>query len=260
MARGRTLSKLLNDLRAECGLSLNPAHNAGQRDVQVHQLQRMQDWLYEDFAWPHLRVERAIELQVGQRRYSLPPDLNLERIEQIQYRANGVWCRLAAGIDPQHFAVFDSDAGQTSWPVQRWRIWEDDQIELWPVPDQAFDAGTLEGALKVIGTRKLRPFVDDNDTADLDDRLLVLYASAEVLAAAGSKTAALKLQQAQRLYDTFRADLTPRRVIRMFGEAQPSKGLRGPPPVHYRVTEVEVPVPGPGGDEPDIITPVPGEF
>jgi len=241
MARGRTLSKLLNDLRAECGLSLNPAHNAGQRDVQVHQLQRMQEWLYEDFAWPHLRVERAIELQVGQRRYSLPPDLNLERIEQIQYRANGVWCRLAAGIDPAQFAVFDSDAGQTSWPVQRWRIWEDDQIELWPVPDRAFDPATLEGALKVVGTRKLKPLVDDNDTADLDDRLLVLYVSAEVLAAAGSKTAALKLQQAQRLYDTFRADLTPRRVIRMFGEARPDKGLRGPPPVHYRTTEV----PGP---------------
>lgn len=258
MARGRTLSKLLDDLRAECGLSLNPAHNAGQRDVQVHSLQRMQDWLYEDFAWPHLRVERAIELQVGQRRYSLPPDLNLERIEQIQYRANGVWRRLDAGIDPQHFAVFDSDAGQTSWPVQRWRIWEDDQIELWPVPDQAFDPVSLEGALKVIGTRKLRPLVDDADTADLDDRLLVLYASAQVLAAAGSKTAALVLQQAQRRYDTLRAELTPRRVIRMFAEAPPAKRLRGPPPVHYRVTEVEVP--GEGGDQPDTIVPVAGDF
>ena len=65
MSRGTTLVKLLDDLRAECRISLNPAHNRQQRDVQVKMLQRKQEWLWNDFAWPHLRVERFIDLQAG---------------------------------------------------------------------------------------------------------------------------------------------------------------------------------------------------
>ena len=40
MARGKTLLKLLNDLRHEARLSQNPAHNAQVRDSQVATLQR----------------------------------------------------------------------------------------------------------------------------------------------------------------------------------------------------------------------------
>jgi hypothetical protein len=234
MARGRTLLSLLDDLRSECRLSTNPAHNAQQRESQVRLLQRMQDWLYEDFPWPHLRVERQIVLQAGQRYYDLPDDIAMERIAHLEVRYAARWCPLESGIDPVQFAAIDSDGGQTGWPVRRWRIWEDDRIEVWPVPDQNGDAAALEGVAKVVGTRNLWPLVDDDHVCDLDDRMIVLYAAAELLAAAGGKDAKLKLDQATRRYDTLRGELTPRRRVGLFREQHSRSILRGMPSIDYR--------------------------
>ena len=62
MARGTTLLRLLDLYRAECRLSLNPAHNSGARDTQVSHIQRVQNWLWSDFDWPILLVERFLEI------------------------------------------------------------------------------------------------------------------------------------------------------------------------------------------------------
>ncbi len=87
---------------------------------------------------------------------------------------------------------------------------EDDRIELWPVPDQDARTGVGDdGSIKVVGIRNLRPFRDETDVCDLDDRLIVLYAAAELLAAAGAKDAQLKLQQAAARYAKLKGDLTP---------------------------------------------------
>ena len=88
--RGTTLVKLLDILRVECGLSLNPAHNPQNRDTQIATLQRVQETMWADFAWPHLRVERAIDVQAGQRYYDMPGDLDIDRIEKIEIREAGV--------------------------------------------------------------------------------------------------------------------------------------------------------------------------
>lgn len=234
MARGRTLLKLLDDLRAESRVSLNPAHNSQQRETQVRLLQRMQDWLYEDFAWPHLRVERTFPAQAGQRYYNLPDDIAVERIQHIEVRYATQWRRLGTEIGPEQYAAIDSDGGQTGWPVRLWRIWEDDRIELWPVPDQNGGPAGLDGMVKVVGIRRLRPFRDDKDECDLDDRMIVLFAAAEILAAAGAKDAKLKLDQATRRYDTLRAELTPRRRVPMFRECPQRPPLRGMPMIDYR--------------------------
>jgi hypothetical protein len=233
MARNQTLLKLLDDLRAECRLSSNPAHNAQQRDTQVRTLQRMQEWLYDDFAWPHLRIERTFYGQAGQRYYPLPDDISLERIQHLEVRYAQAWIPLEAGIEPGQYAIFDSDMGQTDTPVRRWRIWEQDRIELWPIP--ALDAGpsSLEGTIKVVGIKRLSKFRDDADTADLDDRLIVLYAAAELLAAAGGKDAQLKLQQAAARYAALKADLLPRRRVRLFGGETAPRYPRWPPLPRY---------------------------
>jgi hypothetical protein len=225
--RNRTLLKLLDDYRSECRLSTNPAHNAQQRDTQVRLLQRMQEWLYDDFAWPHLRIERVVPAGSGQRYYNVPSDMNLERILHLEVRTQQRWLPIEAGIGPREYAAIDSDSGYTGSPISRWRIWEDDRIEVWPVPD--LTSTDLEGSIKFVGIRNLRKFVDDADVCDLDDRLIVLYAAAETLGASGAKDAKLKLDQAQKRYETMKSDLTPRRTIKLFTGHRPRIPLRGLP-------------------------------
>lgn len=227
MARGTTLVKLLDDLRAECRISLNAAHNTSNRDTQIKALQRKQDWFWNDFAWPHLRVDRYLTLSAGQRYYDLAGakdaqgnlrgDLDITRITEISVRQDAVEQKLFWGIDACHYAAYDSDLDVRTWPVQRVKITEDEQLEVWPVPDQDYDSTTLEGRLKITGIRQLSPLVDDADRADLDDRLLVLHCAAEYLAATGAKDAQFKLDQANALYARLRGQLMPRRVHKMFG-------------------------------------------
>lgn len=234
MARGTTLLRLLDMYRAECRLSLNPAHNAQVRDTQVHHLQRVQEWLWADFAWPMLRVERFLQTQNGQRFYDPPDDLDIDRITKIEIKHDDVYCPLRPGVDAEHYAAYDSDIGETQWPPQRWRIWEGEQIELWPVPDTDYDPVTQEGRIKLTGIRKLRPLVDDGDRADLDDRLIVLYAAAEHLAASGAKDAGLKQQQANARFVRLRGQQSPRRKFRMFGNGHEDQVRRVPIAVYNK--------------------------
>jgi hypothetical protein len=236
MARGTTLIRLLDLYRAECRLSLNPAHNAQVRDTQVSHLQRVQEWLWSDFAWPILRVERFLETQNGQRFHSMPDDLDIDRITKIEVKHDDVYTPLRPGIDAEHYAAYDSDKDERQWPPQRWRISEDEQIELWPIPDTDYDALTQEGRIKITGIRKLQPLVDDGDRVDLDDRLVSLYAAAEFLAGAGAKDAGLKQQQANARYARLRGQQSPKRQFRMFGVGQPETTRRIPIAVYNKPT------------------------
>jgi hypothetical protein len=221
MARKTTLVKLLDDLRAEARLSLNPSHNLQNRPVQVKMLQRVQDRLWEDFAWPHMRVERQVPIQAGQRYYAPPSDMRIDRIERIEFYTDGAWRLIAPGIDPENYTAWNSDLDQRSWPPRRWQIFEDETVEIWPIADTNATEATREGYLKFTGIRNLNQLVDDGDRADLDDRLIVLYAAAEMLAASGSKDAQLKLDQANSIYARLRGHLTPRKQFRMFGVGEP---------------------------------------
>ena len=224
--RGATLVKLLDSLRAECGISLNPAHNPQNRDTQIGTLQRVQETLWGDFAWPHLRVERAIDVQAGQRYYDMPDDLDIDRIEKIEFRDGSAYLPLHWGIEACHYAAMDSEIGARSWPVQRVAITEGEQLEAWPIPANDFNATSLDGRIKITGIRKLRPLVADSDRADLDDNLLVLYAAAEYLARNGAKDAQVKQDKANRLYLKLRGNLMPRRTYRMFGVGEPQQPIR----------------------------------
>lgn len=244
MARNRTLTQLLDGLRAETRRSLNSAHNVQVRDTQIKLLQRTQEFLWEDFTWPHLRVTRDITLQAGQRYYDLPDDLDIERVEKVQVKDGDRWCDISPNINTEHYNTYDSDLDIRSWPVQRYQIAEDNlgasaQLEVWPIPDGDGDEETLDGTLRLTGIRNLRPLVADADQADLDDRLIVLYAAAEDLAAAGSKDAALKLNLAKKLDAKLRGNLTKPRRFRMFGADcdEHRSPLRGPPTVYYRTDD-----------------------
>ncbi len=233
MARGKTLLSLLDDFRAECKLSLNPAHNAQVRDSQVKQLVHTQEWLWEDFAWPHLRVERTFALAAGQRYYSVPEDLDISRIVKIEVKFGGRWLPLTVGVGAEQYSLYDSDIDERSWPIERWRIAEDEQIEFWPIGTDNGNAADLEGYIKITGIRYLRPLVEEADVADLDNRLITLYAAASAIT--DTKEAQKKLNQANKLYARIRSGLMPRRKFRMFGKQDDRRKLRGPPTVYYRV-------------------------
>jgi hypothetical protein len=244
MARGTTLVKLLDDLRAECRISLNPAHNRQNRDVQVKALQRKQEWFWNDFAWPHLRVDRFLDLAAGQRYYDLGSvrnaqgvltgDLDITRITKIESRWASVYEPLRWGIDADAYGAYDSDLNLQAWPVQRVQITEDEQLEVWPVPNQDYDSVSLDGRLKITGIRQLKPFVADTDRADIDGQLLVLHCAAEYLASTGAKDAQLKLDQANALYLKLRGQLMPRRVHKMFGVNSDDCRRRGRPVAVYK--------------------------
>lgn len=242
MARGKTLVKLLDDYRAACRLSLNTAHNNQARDAQIKALQQKQEFLWGDFDWPHLRVDRFFNLQAGQRYYdpaalvneagTVLGDIAIDRIQRIDVRWSGSYVPVHPQINDGHYAAHDSELDQRAWPVQRWMITEDEQIEVWPIPDQNTDETTLEGRVRVTGIRNLRPLLADTDVADLDDQIIVKLAAADYLAASGAKDAQLKLSQAERLYNSRRGQLLPKRKVRLFVGAD--ERPRRPLITHYR--------------------------
>ena len=235
MARNSTLEKLLNAFRAECRLSLNAAHNNQTRDGHIILIQRQQEWLWEDFDWPHLRVERYIDVQAGQRYYAMPEDLAIDRVQRIEGRFDNVYCTLKPGIYAENYSAYDSEKDERQWPVQRWQITENEQLEVWPIPDANFDSNTLDGRIKITGIKNLRPLVAMSDRADLDDQLIVLHAAAEYLAATGAKDAQVKMDKATATYAKLRGHLQARKVFSMFGVGQ-SRRVRKVPIAVYNKT------------------------
>jgi hypothetical protein len=222
MARNTTLVDLLDQLRAEARLSLNPAHNPDVQNQQIRLLQKHQQRLWEDFRWPHLRVERQISLENGQRYYAPPADMLIENIERIDIFRDAAWVGLEAGIDASLYTVWNSDLSEKSWPPRRWDLHngeDGDEIEIWPIPDQNADVTTLDGVLQFTGIRNLKPLIDpQTDRADLDDLMLVSFAAADILAGSGQKDAQLKLDFANDRYRTLRGRLTKKASVKMFAE------------------------------------------
>jgi len=234
VARNQTLLKLLMDFRSEARLSGNPAHNSNVRESQVRMLQRIQEWLWEEHDWPHLMVERFMPVQAGQRFYSPPPDMSIDRVRKIEVRYGEQWCELTPLIPSEAYSHWDSERGERSWPVSRWRVYESEQIELWPIPADNADTVSLEGVLKISGIRNLRPLVQDTDRADLDDRMLVLYAAAETLAADRAPDAQFKADAAQKRVAHLTGNMSKVKTFRLGGSPSFEAQLRGPPRVHYR--------------------------
>lgn len=236
MARNTTLVRLLDMYRAECRMSPNAAHNNLDRDRQVRDLQKTQEYLWEDYDWPLLRVERTINLQAGQRYYSMPGDMKIDRISKLEVCHDQVYCPLKAGIDAEHYSAYNSDLDERQWPPQRWRISEDEQVEIWPIPNTNADLTTLDGTVKITGIRNLNPLVEDTDRADLDDWLIVLYAAADYLTAKGDKSAPNKQQMANARYAKIRGGQMPRKKFKMFGIGQPDRVRRVPIAVYNKTS------------------------
>jgi hypothetical protein len=227
MARNVSLGELIDDVRAEAGHSLQSNLGTAMRDVLIKIIQRQQRRLWEDFDWTFLRVERDVPVQAGLRYYNFPSDLNLERLEKVEFKWDDRWHLLEYGIGPTQYDQYDSDRDVRSWPVYRWKEHENEQIELWPIPSQNGSASPLTGAVRFTGIRKLRPLVAESDVADLDDTLLVLYSAAEILAREKAADAGLKLQLAEQHYRRLKARNAKRDTFSLSSEEERFQ-LRGP--------------------------------
>jgi len=208
MARGTTLNSLIEQLRAEAGYSLSVSLGAANRDVLVNLLQRTQRRLWEDFSWPFLRIKSDIAASDGLRYYNIPSNIDVDRIERVEFKDGGYWTPLEYGVGAHQLAEHDSDESEKGWPVRNWEIYSDSQFEVWPIPNTNGTTSTLEGHLRVTGIKNLADLVDADDRADLDDHLLVLFAAAEILARNKGGDAEAKFQQAQAHYARIKARIS----------------------------------------------------
>lgn len=231
MARGTTLEILVNDLRSEVGHSLNSNLGQSMRDVLINTIQRVQSRLWSDYSWPFLQVRRDINLADGQRHYDLPSDMVFERIESVEFKYGDIWEPMSYGIGRDQYNQYDSDRDIRSWPIYRYDNYENNQIEVWPIPNQNVDATTGSGLLRLHGIRNLNRLSENTDTADLDDQLVILYAAANFLQRQRQADAGAKLQEANAHYMRLKARLAKSDTFVMGAETSDEYEPKGPPRV-----------------------------
>ena len=193
------LGTLVTNLRFEVGHSSNPATGTNQRDQLVYYINRAQEDLAEDYTWPILRVDRDIPIAVGARYYSYPVDMPFENIEIGWLVWNTLYGKLEYGIGPEQFALWNSNLGFQSWPIERWMHNQDSGLfEVWPIPSEAPPASpTSEAALiRFRGTKLIPWMVADGDVCVLPATLITLHAAVEILSREKGEDAAMKLKKA----------------------------------------------------------------
>jgi len=230
MPRGVTLGQLITDLRSEAGHSLQANLGKATRDVFVNLIDRTQRRLWADYSWPFLSVTRDININAGQRYYDLPSDVTFERIERVETKHGDVWDKMHFGITNEHYNQHDSDRGIRSSPIRRYDTYEGNQLEIWPIPSIDSNATTFKGIMRMHGIKNLSALVSEADTADLDDQLILLYASAELAARQKQGDANNKLAQAQAHYSRLKARMSKTETF-VIGGGEPAGMYRpkGPP-------------------------------
>jgi hypothetical protein len=193
MARGATLLSLVDAFRAETRQSTQLSVGTDSLPHVKQLLRRTQRLLYEKHFWSFLSNIASKNIVAGDRYYDAPPELNMDRIERVVVIYNGQPIPIIRGVSFEEYAQYDPEADERSSPVERWDLrWtgSETQIEVWPLPSSSMK-------LKFLCMRPLRPLVENDDVADLDEDLIVLFAAAEELAAQKSRDADMKLKLAQ---------------------------------------------------------------
>lgn len=222
MSRGVQLSSMVSKLRAELRRSTSVAVGVDDVPLLKEKLANVQEQLYDEFDWTFLRqVFPRFQLQAGQRFYDVPDEMNLERIEEVAVWWGDVPHPLTQGIGFPEYSSYDSDNDERSDPTLKWDIrWNETepQIEVWPVP--ASDSMHLQ----IIGLRKLRPLIANNDVCDLDHLMLVLYAAAELDT---NETSSKKLAaRAERRFKQMKGRTAKSTGDYIYGGGRGHKGIR----------------------------------
>jgi hypothetical protein len=235
MARGTQLQALLAMTRAEARHSTHVALGRNSREALIELINRVQQQLWLDHDWEHMKVNRDVAIGAAQQFHSFPVDLEFERVIWVKIRptATAQWepggdASLDYGITTDQYNVHDSEAGATADPVRRWAYHADDdddgdQIEVWPL------ASTDDQVLRLRGIRKLTKMVADTDVCELDDMLIATMAAAELLAHDSGKDAQAKLAAGQKIFRRLTGRMSKQRMFVMGGgvsSAEPALRLR----------------------------------
>lgn len=221
MARGTTLEQLLSDLRAEIGQATNTSVSRASVDMLTALLERTQERLWNDFDWPHMRVERDVRMEAGDRYYDFPTDIDLTRVERVEVKHGGRWIPVTYGINSSMFEVTDPDLDERMDPVRYWDYYNGttaspvNQFQVFPIPATNGTVATKELHLRFTGIKNLRSLTAMSDVADLDDQLLILYSASQILARLKSPDAPAKLEEANLHYARLKG--------RQAGKTQPFK-------------------------------------
>ena len=200
MARGTQLSALVDQLRGEIGASTNVAMGVNTLPNLKQILRRTQAKLWADFDWPFAWIERDEPIIDGEQYYAFDDEIDFDRIREASLYYGNVWRPLLYGITTADYNLSNPELGMKQDPIQKWSHGEGNQFEVWPVPSSS----TTKIRFRAI--KKLPALVNDNDRAELDDNLIVLFAAAELLARAKSEDAAAKLRLAQDYYNKLRGN------------------------------------------------------
>lgn len=193
MARGKTLGELTEQVRHECRKSSNASRGIDNLSHIQQVIRRVYEELYDEFDWPHMKVWRDKTINAGQRYYDFPSDLNLERTsDKVYFEYGSVWVPIAYGVDPEDYTIHNSDNDERADPVLKWHIIDASgtpQFEVWPLPASS-------GTVRFTGIKAKTELSDNAAKCDLDDVMVVLFASAEILEAAQAPDARTKMSKA----------------------------------------------------------------
>jgi hypothetical protein len=219
MARGTSLLKLREMLRAEIGAASSVAMGINTENQFDHLLRRTQEILWTEHDWEFAQIDRDEALIAGQRYYAFDDEVDFQRIISAHVKHDGKWKCVDYGIGVAEYNAKDSEIGEVSSPVDRWQHHESNQFEVWPVPDVA-------QSLRFRCYRKLPALIAPSDQALLDDNLIVLRCAAEYLSRTGSKDAQAKLAQATIHFNRLKGQATKIDGANFGGSVSPGPGLR----------------------------------
>jgi hypothetical protein len=142
-------------------------------------LANKQQWLAAQFPWPVLRITRDVDFAATTRYVGpLPEALDQSSQSMSMLRLLYWYPPDGYGIETYLLNYEDSDNDFVADPIRRWQIIyviNQPVIEVWPIPESA-------QTLRYTGQKLLGALVADDDKAELDDLLIVLFAAAEILA------------------------------------------------------------------------------
>jgi hypothetical protein len=225
------LNAVVDMVRAEAKLSSSGSRGTDHRGNIVQLIKRHYENLAESHEWEHLRLKRddaaaRVQLVAGTTVYSFPGSVNAQKIDRLWVKWGGTWRELAYGIDFSHFSTQDPAANQRVDPITNWDFYSLTQFEVWPEPATS---GTVGGQNEVAfdGQRKVTAITGEDSVLDLDDQLIALFVSAEILAGNGQKTAAeVKVAAATARLDKLKMNLGSKmRVAMGLGVIGDTRGL-----------------------------------